>query len=37
MLSSWLPYVDASFGAEWQKQAPAGWWLRNEKGEWRQK
>jgi hypothetical protein len=37
MLSTWLPYVDASFGAEWQKQAPAGWWLRNEKGEWRQK
>lgn len=37
MLSSWLPYVDASFGAEWQKQAPSGWWLRNEQNEWRRK
>jgi len=34
---SWLAYVDATFGAEWQKQAPSGWWLRNERGEWRQK
>lgn len=36
-LNQWLPYVDASFGAEWQKQAPAGWWLRNEQNEWRRK
>ena len=33
----WLPYVDASFGAEWQKQAPDGWWLRNGQNEWRRK
>ena len=33
----WLNYVDATFGAEWQKQAPSGWWLRNEKDAWRQK
>jgi hypothetical protein len=36
-LSQWLSYVDASFGAEWQKQAPSGWWLRNAQGEWRRK
>jgi hypothetical protein len=33
----YLPYVDASFAAEWQKQAPPGWWLRNEQGEWQRK
>ena len=36
-LQHWLAYTDATFGAEWQKQAPAGWWLRNEQGEWRRK
>ncbi|MFZ4536529.1 DUF1318 domain-containing protein [Propionivibrio sp.] len=36
-LQSWLPYTDATFGAEWQKQAPSGWWLRNENDEWRRK
>jgi hypothetical protein len=36
-LRYWLPYNDASFGAEWQKQAPSGWWLRNAEGEWRRK
>jgi hypothetical protein len=36
-LQSWLRYTDAIFGAEWQKQAPDGWWLRNEQGEWRRK
>lgn len=36
-LSLWLPYGDASFGTAWQKQALAGWWLRNEQNEWRRK
>lgn len=34
-LYSWLGFVKATFGAEWQKQAPSGWWLRDEKGQWR--
>ena len=34
---SWLRYVRVTFGAEWKKQAPNGWWLRNERGEWFQK
>ena len=33
-LHTWLPYVKAVFGAEWQRQAPSGWWLRNDLGEW---
>ena len=33
----WRPYNDASFGAEWQKQAPSGWWLRNAEGAWYRK
>ena len=33
-LQTWLPYVKATFGAEWQKHASAGWYLRNEGGEW---
>ena len=36
-LRSWLPYVGASFGAQWSQQAPFGWWLRNEQGEWQRK
>lgn len=36
-LQSWLRYTDSVFGAEWQKQAPIGWWLCNEQGEWRRK
>ncbi|MEI7612058.1 MAG: DUF1318 domain-containing protein [Betaproteobacteria bacterium] len=34
-LPSWLPYVKATFGGEWQKNAPSGWYLRNSQGEWR--
>jgi len=37
MLQSWLPYVKETFGNEWQAQAPASWWLRNEQGEWHRK
>ena len=36
-LQFWLPYVDATFASEWQKQASAGWWLRDEQNEWRRK
>jgi hypothetical protein len=35
--ASFLPYVDATFAGEWQKQAPAGWWLRDQQGEWQRK
>ncbi len=31
---SYLPFTEDTFGAEWAKQAPAGWWLRNHKGRW---
>lgn len=34
---AWLPYVRVTFGAEWKKQAPSGWWLRNEHGQWLRK
>lgn len=34
VLQFWLPYVKATFGAEWRKHAPSGWYLRNERGEW---
>lgn len=37
VLYAWLPYVRVTFGAEWQKQAPEAWWLRNERGEWLKK
>lgn len=33
----WMPYERASFAREWVAQAPAGWWHRNEKGEWLRK
>jgi hypothetical protein len=33
----YVPYVEASFASEWQKQAPAGWWLRDDRGQWSQK
>ena len=32
-----VSYVDATFGAEWQKRAPSGWWLRDEHGRWQTK
>lgn len=32
-----VPYVDATFGREWQKQAPPGWWLRDAHGQWQAK
>ncbi len=33
----WMPFERASFAREWVAQAPAGWWHRNEKGEWLRK
>ena len=33
----YVPQVEADFAAEWQKQAPAGWWLRDDQGRWWQK
>lgn len=29
-----LPYVEETFGEEWFRQAPAGWWLRDDDGRW---
>lgn len=33
----WMPYERASFAREWVAQAPAGWWHRNDRGEWLRK
>ena len=33
----YIPQVRADFAAEWQKQAPTGWWLRDDQGRWWQK
>jgi len=33
----YVAQVEASFAGEWQKQAPAGWWLRDDRGQWWQK
>ncbi len=33
----YVPYVEAVFAAEWRKQAPVGWWLRDGHGQWWQK
>lgn len=32
-----VPYVDERFAREWQKRAPAGWWLRDAAGHWQRK
>lgn len=37
LFGDWMPYERASFAREWVAQAPAGWWHRNEKGEWLRK
>lgn len=34
MLEAYLGFTEDTFGAEWAKQAPAGWWLRDHKGRW---
>ena len=33
----YAPQVQADFATEWQKRAPAGWWLRDDQGQWWQK
>jgi hypothetical protein len=33
----YVPQVQADFAAEWQKRAPVGWWLRDDRGQWWQK
>ena len=37
LFGDWMPYERATFAREWVAQAPAGWWHRNEKGEWLRK
>ena len=37
LFGDWMPFERASFAREWVAQAPAGWWHRNEKGEWLRK
>lgn len=36
-LETWLPYASYSFGSEWIKQGPPGWWWMNERRQWLQK
>jgi uncharacterized protein YdbL (DUF1318 family) len=36
-LNAWLPYAAYSFGKEWIDQGRAGWWWRDDRGEWRRK
>lgn len=36
-LRGWLPYVRETFGTEWSRQAPSGWWLRDQRGVWLKK
>lgn len=31
------PYTEDVFGVEWARQAPAGWWLQDHRGQWSQK
>ena len=37
LFGDWMPFERASFAREWVAQAPAGWWHRNQKGEWLRK
>ncbi|QEL64999.1 hypothetical protein OTERR_15230 [Oryzomicrobium terrae] len=36
-LQSWLPYEQESFGAEWVKQSPSGWWYMDRARLWHKK
>ena len=36
-MAKMLPYTEDVFGQEWARQAPAGWWLQDHRGEWSQK
>lgn len=33
----WMPYERHTFAGEWLGQAPAGWWHRDERGNWQRK
>ncbi len=33
----WMPFTEDTFGKEWIKQAPAGWWYIDEAGNWQRK
>lgn len=32
-----LPFTEDAFGAEWLRQAPAGWWMQDLQGRWQRK
>ena len=33
----WMPFERHAFAREWQAQAPAGWWFRDQRGAWQRK
>jgi hypothetical protein len=32
-----IDYTEDTFGREWVKQAPQGWWVQDHQGRWAQK
>jgi uncharacterized protein YdbL (DUF1318 family) len=37
LYGDWMPYERHTFASEWLGQAPAGWWHRDERGNWQRK
>lgn len=37
LYGDWMPYERDTFAREWLAQAPAGWWYRDERGNWQRK
>jgi hypothetical protein len=33
----WIRFTTAAYAVQWASQAPAGWWVENERGEWLRK
>jgi len=33
----WIRFTTAAYAVQWAAQAPAGWWVQNERGEWLRK
>lgn len=33
----WIRFTTATYAVQWAAQAPAGWWVENEQGEWHRK
>ena len=33
----WIHYTSAEFAGQWVAQAPAGWWVQDERGQWQRK